>query len=91
MPRAALREISLDQTLKGISKEEAYALSSFAVDLHVTQTVNNVKGVHAMIDRSIVGSRHDACFAGSRPRPRTSVLRYSARSLIDATSDKGPR
>jgi len=40
--------------LTGISRDEAYALSSFAVDLHVTQTVNNVKGVHAMLDRSIL-------------------------------------
>jgi acetamidase/formamidase len=29
-------------------------LSSFAVDLHITQTVNNVKGVHAMIERGIL-------------------------------------
>jgi acetamidase/formamidase len=41
-------------TLTGIAKDEAYALSSFAVDLRVTQTVNNVKGVHAMLDRGIV-------------------------------------
>jgi acetamidase/formamidase len=41
--------------LTGISNDEAYSLSSFAVDLHVTQTVNNIKGVHAMIDRSIIG------------------------------------
>jgi acetamidase/formamidase len=41
-------------TLTGIAKDEAYALSSFAVDLHVTQAVNNVKGVHAMLDRGIV-------------------------------------
>jgi acetamidase/formamidase len=40
--------------LTGISRDEAYALSSFAVDLHVTQTVNNVKGVHAMLDRNIL-------------------------------------
>jgi acetamidase/formamidase len=40
--------------LTGISKDEAYSLSSFAVDLRVTQTVNNIKGVHAMIDRSIL-------------------------------------
>jgi acetamidase/formamidase len=54
--RQALREmIDWITALTGVSKEEAYALSSFAVDLHVTQTVNNVKGVHAMIDRSIVG------------------------------------
>ena len=54
--RQALREmIDWITALTGVSREEAYSLSSFAVDLHVTQTVNNVKGVHAMIDRSIVG------------------------------------
>ena len=53
--RAALREmIDWIMALTGISKDEAYTLCSFAVDLHVTQTVNNVKGVHAMIDRSIL-------------------------------------
>jgi acetamidase/formamidase len=52
--RQALREmIDWITALTGVSREEAYSLSSFAVDLHVTQTVNNVKGVHAMIDRSI--------------------------------------
>jgi acetamidase/formamidase len=35
-------------------KDEAYMLCSFATDLHVTQTVNNVKGVHAMIEKSIL-------------------------------------
>ena len=40
--------------LTGIPKDEAYALCSFACDLHVTQTVNNVKGVHAMIAKSIL-------------------------------------
>jgi len=54
--RQALREmIDWITALTGVSREEAYSLSSFAVDLHVTQTVNNVKGVHAMLDRSIVG------------------------------------
>jgi acetamidase/formamidase len=53
--RQALREmIGWIGALTGISRDEAYALSSFAVDLHVTQTVNNVKGVHAMLDKSIV-------------------------------------
>ena len=53
--RQALHEM-LDWivSLTGISRDEPYALSSFAVDLHVTQTVNNVKGVHAMIDRSVL-------------------------------------
>jgi acetamidase/formamidase len=40
--------------LTDIPRDEAYSLSSFAVDLHVTQTVNNIKGVHAMIDKSIL-------------------------------------
>jgi acetamidase/formamidase len=53
--RAALREmIDWIMALTGIPKEEAYSLCSFAADLHITQTVNNVKGVHAMIDRSIL-------------------------------------
>jgi acetamidase/formamidase len=53
--RQALKQmIDWIVALTGISKDEAYALCSFACDLHVTQTVNNVKGVHAMIAKSIL-------------------------------------
>ena len=53
--RQALQEmIGWIVDMKGISKDEAYALCSFAADLHVTQTVNNVKGVHAMLAKSIL-------------------------------------
>jgi acetamidase/formamidase len=53
--RQALREmIDWITVVTGISKDEAYSLSSFAVDLRVTQTVNNIKGVHAMMDRNIL-------------------------------------
>jgi acetamidase/formamidase len=38
----------------GISRDEAYQFASFVVDLHITQTVNNVKGVHAMIAKELV-------------------------------------
>ncbi len=38
----------------GISRAEAYQFASFVVDLHITQTVNNVKGVHAMIAKELV-------------------------------------
>ena len=41
-------------SLTGIHKDEAYALCSFAADLHITQTVNNVKGVHAMIEKKLL-------------------------------------
>ena len=53
--RQALKEmIAWITALTGISKDEAYSLCSFAADLHVTQTVNNVKGVHAMIDKNLL-------------------------------------
>ncbi|MFA9560587.1 acetamidase/formamidase family protein [Evansella sp. AB-rgal1] len=38
----------------GISKVEATALSSVAVDLHVTQVVNGVKGVHAILPHGVI-------------------------------------
>jgi acetamidase/formamidase len=53
--RQALKQmIDWIVALTGIDKDEAYALCSFAADLHVTQTVNHVKGVHAMIAKSIL-------------------------------------
>jgi acetamidase/formamidase len=41
--------------LKGISRDEAYLLASVAVDLRVTQVVDGAKGIHAVIQKSIVG------------------------------------
>ncbi|HWM82106.1 MAG TPA: acetamidase/formamidase family protein [Pseudolabrys sp.] len=40
--------------MTGIERSEAYSLCSIACDLRVTQTVNNVKGIHAMIEKSIL-------------------------------------
>jgi acetamidase/formamidase len=37
-----------------LSREDAYTLCSLAADLRVTQTVNGSKGIHAMIDKSVV-------------------------------------
>lgn len=49
---AALREmVDLLAGRLGIAKSQAYALCSFVCDLHVTQTVNGVKGVHAMVEK----------------------------------------
>jgi acetamidase/formamidase len=54
----AVREmIDWVTTLTDIEKDEAYALCSIAVDLHVTQTVNNVKGVHAMLPKHILDTK----------------------------------
>lgn len=53
--RNALREtVSFLVEEKGLSREDAYTFCSLAVDLRVTQVVNGVKGVHAMIPRSLL-------------------------------------
>jgi acetamidase/formamidase len=53
--RQALKEmIAWIVSMTGVHQDEAYALCSFACDLHVTQTVNNVKGVHAMLPKAIL-------------------------------------
>jgi acetamidase/formamidase len=53
--RQALKQmIDWIVSLTGLHRDEAYALCSFAADLHVTQTVNNVKGVHAMLEKKLL-------------------------------------
>lgn len=50
----ALREaIAFLVKQKGLSPADAYVLSSIALDMHVTQTVDGNKGVHVMIPKSI--------------------------------------
>jgi acetamidase/formamidase len=52
--KIAVREaIDLLATEKKLSKDDAYMLASVAVDLHITQLVDGVKGVHAMIPKAI--------------------------------------
>ena len=38
---------------KGLSRDDAYTLCSLAADLHVTQVVDQTKGVHATIAKSL--------------------------------------
>jgi acetamidase/formamidase len=40
-------------TQKGLSRDDAYMLTSTAVDLHITQLVDGTVGVHAMIPKAI--------------------------------------
>ena len=42
---------------KGLSKDDAYMLSSVAVDFHITQLVDGKKGVHGMIAKAIFHTR----------------------------------
>ena len=38
----------------GLSREDAYTLCSLAADLHVTQVVNGAKGIHVMLDKTLL-------------------------------------
>lgn len=52
--RMAIREtIDFLVKEKGLTREDAYALASVAIDFEVTQVVDGVKGIHAMIPKSI--------------------------------------
>lgn len=53
--RDALRQaISFLQSRKGLSVNDAMIFCSIAVDFEVTQVVNGVQGVHAMLDKRIL-------------------------------------
>jgi acetamidase/formamidase len=52
--KIALRDaVKFISKAKGLTPDDAYALSSLAVDLRVTQIVDGNKGVHAMIPKAI--------------------------------------
>jgi acetamidase/formamidase len=52
--RMAVREmIDFLVTEKGMKRDDAYILCSVAADLRVTQTVDQTKGVHVMIAKSL--------------------------------------
>ena len=52
--KIAVREtIDFLATEKGLSRDDAYMLSSVAVDFNITQVVDGTKGVHGMIPKEI--------------------------------------
>jgi acetamidase/formamidase len=56
--RATKEMIEYLTTERGLSRDGAYMLTSAAADLHVTQVVDGVKGVHAMLPKTVfTGSR----------------------------------
>ena len=59
--KTAVREmVDFLSTVKGLTREDAYHLCSLAVDLHITQLVDQKVGVHAMCPKSIfIGDRRD--------------------------------
>jgi len=53
--RMATREmIDFLVTEKGMSRDDAYLFTSLGVDLHVTQLVDDTKGIHAMLPKSVI-------------------------------------
>ncbi|MEM1298897.1 MAG: acetamidase/formamidase family protein [Pseudomonadota bacterium] len=54
----ALRDmIALIVARTEMSREQAYVLCSLAADLRITQTVNGNKGVHCMLEKSLIETR----------------------------------
>jgi acetamidase/formamidase len=52
--KIAVREaVALLQSVKGLSKDDAYMLASTACDLSITQLVDQTVGVHVMIPKSL--------------------------------------
>jgi acetamidase/formamidase len=52
--RIAVREtVDFLAATQSLSREDAYSLASVAVDFEITQAVDGVKGVHAMIPKAI--------------------------------------
>ncbi len=52
--RMAIREtVGFLVETQGLTREDAYALASIAVDFEVTQVVDGVKGIHALIPKAI--------------------------------------
>ena len=54
--RAVKEMIDYLTTERGLARDDAYMLTSAAADLHVTQVVDGVKGVHAMLPKAIFGA-----------------------------------
>ena len=53
--KQALRDmIRWIREMRGLSKSDAYTLCSLAADFHVTQTVNQAKGAHCMLQKSVL-------------------------------------
>ncbi len=53
--KQALREmITFITSRTNLSREQAYAFCSLAVDFHVTQTVNGEKGIHGMLKKGLL-------------------------------------
>ncbi len=53
--KQALREmIAFITSRTNLSREQAYAFCSLAVDFHVTQTVNGEKGVHGLLKKGLL-------------------------------------
>ncbi|MEA2741566.1 MAG: hypothetical protein QOH05_4873, partial [Acetobacteraceae bacterium] len=53
--KQALREmIAFICSRSNLSREQAYAFCSLAVDFHVTQSVNGEKGVHGMLKKGLL-------------------------------------
>jgi acetamidase/formamidase len=56
--KMALRNMIDYIVQQGLDRDDAYSLSSLIVDLHVTQLVNGVKGIHGLLSKEVLKRRH---------------------------------
>ncbi|HEY3108697.1 MAG TPA: hypothetical protein VGL23_08085 [Chloroflexota bacterium] len=54
MARDAIRFLERE---RGLSRDQAYNLCSLALDLRISQVVDGLKGVHAMLPKAIFTDR----------------------------------
>jgi len=72
---------------KGISREDAYMLCTLAVDLRVTEFVDNPKGVRAMIPKSIF-QKNSALNSERATGPFDPALKESSSAANDRVADR---
>jgi hypothetical protein len=63
---------------KGMKRDDAYILCSIAADFHVTQLVDDTKGVHAMIANPFLSINSNL----------TTCNRHAARRLFNSEPDR---
>ena len=65
----------------GLDRYQAYALSSLAADLRITQVVNGAKGVHVMLEKRYL-TRGDSHTSGFKTRDRQLASLLSGAAIF---------
>ena len=90
--QVAVREmIDYLSTSRGLSKEDAYVLSSIAADFEVTQLVDGKKGVHGMIAKSLFTSAPSAASSPSQILLKPEAIALMPHQTISVPDQDGTK